>query len=979
MAQAERDANKTSEENERKPRSNRDVITGRDKPLFTSRKLSERKYFGKITKDEDDTSSSTSGPGSGSGNWLSGRNGRGLRLGEAFQRIDDNGDLKPRPGPSTLRSSGRDGSVSESRIPRSKTFSPGVGVSPSPPKTLKDAYALAQREERAASAPVESESESTGPRDGSPSPAARDRRRWSREGSGSDLSAISLVEDPTEDDFDRKMRQFSRDQERVSGAIASQKGLFSRADIGPRIAETTRTLARKTSASSLDSEPPVRPPKTWGSRAKKPGDWMKRILSPDTSLEVKDSALSGQQVAAADVPLPSVEGASSVQEPTPPASRPASAQPNDMSPEKSKAWDADNDFTAQSLQISTSPQLRVRSSKLDEVREREIQSLTARAVASNRLEEIRERNSEERSVLSDSVQPNANGLDTKTAKGNEGNQKEDIHEMTILEEEGDHIPNTPITIFSATAFRASGNGSSRERTSNHDREESAGNSDHRREDSREILRRLSRATSASPAPSRSEDKIERDSTKAQEEKEKQPRSIVGKAVEDPQRSNSLDVEVDTKRHSTASTPPKSDVDPEERITAEAKLFELQDNRSERNSIRAPSRSPSPSDDGKFDETPRPKADPLSLPTPRVTGAYIETPAPTVRKPRQLRSISDSYEMVNIDDAVSSSSENISNKQRNSGSSDSVKRDQSISQSRSTSSRREAIRSQTQTTKQSQPRPPLRNSANPTTVAEDLRRIRLEAQIEDSTLDDLDALLEADNTATNLLNSTTILEPVLDLEYDEKGNRLSQKERERRLERLTLDRMNQHLKNTSSSIRDARQGIERLEHQVSSSSSTRHEKNDDRLYVKIPVPRLWVSDPLANGRNQGFFTRNWKFTWLGFILAIFFSWYLAESAMCEVYCHPLYSSHNTWHPSDPFFPWAIPTKLDQWTGGVASTTAYNVWQPIDEWWFGPKHTRKRIYMAGPMGSPYWWEGRDGPVGIIRPDSYDSGSIFSDEMI
>jgi hypothetical protein len=979
MAQAERDnANMISEEHDRKSRPSRDIIKGRDKPLFTSRRLSERKSFGRTTEDEDDSSSSTSRPGSGGGNWLSGRNGRGIRLGEAFQRIDDNGDLKPRTGPITLKRSGREGSVSESRIPRSKTFPPGAGLSPSPPRSLKEAYAAAQRKERAASAPVESESDSAGPREGSPSPAARDSRRFSMEGSGSDLSRISLVEDPTEDDFDTKMKQFSRDQERLRGAITNQKGLFSKPDIGPRIAETTRTLARKTSASSLESEPPVRLPRTWGSRAKKPGDWMKRILSPDTSQEIKDLALSDQQVAAADVPLPSIETSSSVQEPTPPSSRPASAQPKNMSPEKSKVWDADIDFTAQSLQISTSPQLRVRSTKLDEVREREIQSLTARAVASNRLEEIRERNSEDRSTLSDSVRMNANGLDTKTIKGQEDNEKEEFHEMTIMEEEGEHIPNTPITIFSAASYRGGSNHSSRERKSNHDRDGSTGKSDHKREDFREILRRLSRATSASPAPSRSEDKIEGPSSTTQEDNEIQSRNTVGKAVEDPLKSNSLDVDVDMKRRSTASTPPKSDVDPEERITAEAKLFELQDNKSERNSIRASSRSPSPSDDGKFDETPKPKADPLSLPTPKVTGAYIDTPAPTVRKPRKSHSISDSYELVNADGGTSSS-ENKRNQKGSSGSSDSLERDQSKPKSRGTSSRREHSKPQSQATKQSQPRR-LRNSVNPTTVAEDLRRIQLEAQIEDSTLDDFNALLKADNTATEnfLNNNTTILEPVLDLEYDEMGNRLSQNERERRLERLTLDRMNQHLKNTSSSIRDARQGIERLEHQVSSSSS-RSQKRDDTLYVKIPVPRLWISASPTHGRNQGLFKTNWKFTWLGFILAIFFSWYIAESAMCEVYCHPLYSSHNTWHPSDPFFPWAIPTKLDQWTGGVVSTTAYNVWQPIDEWWFGPKHKRKRKYMGGPLGAPYWWEGRDGPVGIIRPDNHDSGSIFSDEMI
>jgi hypothetical protein len=172
--------------------------------------------------------------------------------------------------------------------------------------------------------------------------------------------------------------------------------------------------------------------------------------SSSSSAAALSSSRNAPQRASADIPRPSVEVGPSAQ-PTPPSSRPSSAQPNSGSPEKSKMWDADIDFTAHSLQESTSPLLRVKTSKLDDIRRREIESLTARAVATNRLEEIRERNSEERSALSESSR--VNSRQTTPAPTKEP-QEEVYHERTILEEEGEHIPNTPITIFAKGHYRA---------------------------------------------------------------------------------------------------------------------------------------------------------------------------------------------------------------------------------------------------------------------------------------------------------------------------------------------------------------------------------------------------------------------------------------------------------------------------------------------------------------------------------------------
>lgn len=186
-------------------------------------------------------------------------------------------------------------------------------------------------------------------------------------------------------------------------------------------------------------------------------------------------------------------------------------------------------------------------------------------------------------------------------------------------------------------------------------------------------------------------------------------------------------------------------------------------------------------------------------------------------------------------------------------------------------------------------------------------------------------------------------------------------------------MNQQLKNTSYSIRDAKHGIERLEHQVASASFTSTPVLDDQVYIqinlKIPVPRLVVSTPVDHNRGRFGWRRNWKFTWVGLLLFLFGLWYVTESAMCSVYCHPKQSSRNTWQPSDPFFPWAIPTKIDQWTGSICGNVLKNMvhWMDID---FNVRGTN------GYMGANDLWEGRGGPAPIVRKEVE---SIFDDEYI
>ncbi|KAM0157405.1 hypothetical protein ACHAPG_004714 [Botrytis cinerea] len=301
-------------------------------------------------------------------------------------------------------------------------------------------------------------------------------------------------------------------------------------------------------------------------------------------------------------------------------------------------------------------------------------------------------------------------------------------------------------------------------------------------------------------------------------------------------------------------------------------------------------------------TPPPAApiNPLLLPTPKVTGGWIETPAP----PRMRTNGRTPKEQPHIKEEPSSP--------RSHG------EPSKPSQSRSRS------------------RPTPINSAPTVSAAADLKRIEKEARIDDSTTIDRDFSLFIKNQPKSPDSETV----EINLDFDENGQPLSHEEKEKRLEELAFLRMNRSLIHTTSSIRDARHGIERLEQQVSSGPQSHSPKelgiatpktssrpffldaplnpalNPNVHYLMIPLPRL---------RYPG----TGKLTWFGLLFTIFISWFVAEWAMCETYCHPKYSNKDVWHPSDPFWPWAIPTKMDQWTGKVVSRGIGDAW----DWWEG----------------------------------------------
>ncbi|OKL60394.1 hypothetical protein UA08_04038 [Talaromyces atroroseus] len=134
---------------------------------------------------------------------------------------------------------------------------------------------------------------------------------------------------------------------------------------------------------------------------------------------------------------------------------------------------------------------------------------------------------------------------------------------------------------------------------------------------------------------------------------------------------------------------------------------------------------------------------------------------------------------------------------------------------------------------------------------------------------------------------------------------------------SLDHMGSKLQSIIYSIRDARTGLNDLHEALTSDNSNEaiHIKRcetcgtpqrDGRIYVAIPIPRLWRRDHVS---------RHLRLTYLGWLVVIFACWYISESTMCDYYCHPAIAEVCDGYclqPDAPQFPFTLPTMLWRWS-------------------------------------------------------------------
>ncbi|XXG98853.1 hypothetical protein Hte_005183 [Hypoxylon texense] len=863
------------------------------------------------------------------------------------------------------------------------------------PMSMKSAFALAQKQEAdddtddtfsIKQAFNMASAEMNGRIDGSPSPAPRQLRRQS-------YGAVPpgpLASRPN-GDLGSRLQQFDRNH-KLGAGNGPLNGLFGKTRVGPKVSETGNVLAKKASDSSLRGSPARRRDSQWDvSPTKKDG-----AVATDLAVGPVDLKRNGKHV-----PIPSIEYESPSDE---------RASPNDQlaqpSPEKSQNWQLDADFTAGDIQISDSPRIRAtqsngralrrpssvtnspvggtpglrrsnnrldqirqkeieaanavvpeeasslsrrRNSRIEEVRAREMEALSKRAVATSRLDEIRVRNSEARSESPEAGR-SSNREDLR------GSSLELVHENTKTpdhkagsERKGEHVSDTPVTIFRNTSDPKLSDTPKGE--GNDPKTEDKKATQLPRNDSHDLLRRLARATSASPPVDKIEQQVVADDPPSKGGSESREDSRSRLTREDNRTSKNLEIKSSRERPtvgfaglrsrlSSDSIREKrvsqhgSEVDPTDRIEAELKLFAPLDNYSEKGSVRAPSPLPSEPEE----DTPRPnRVDPLTQPTPRVTGAYVETPA-TVKVKQEYSSdeqkaLDNLSQISTVPELRSRSSSEPLNKedaaQEESKDAKRPKTSTSRSSSAPTPSRR--LRS---ALRRRRPLRPLINTAKPPSVKEDIRAILRMNQIDDSTLDEFDSIIEGqeidDDDLEQMVNDT-----IHKIDDDFKPSGLSERDRELQV----YDRMSKSLRTGLLGIRSAKKGIERLEDKV---MHTEHkvdqahiDPNGSSVKSEIHIPLQSIDGASTIIAIPALYQKYPKFrlTKFGLFALIASIWYIIESIFCFLYvveynCAP--APRCDWSPNEPYFPYAVPFMLDEWsTGGKGRELTWRIGEGIGD--------------------------------------------------
>ncbi|KAI1335053.1 hypothetical protein F5Y15DRAFT_260252 [Xylariaceae sp. FL0016] len=856
--------------------------------------------------------------------------------------------------------------------------------------------------------------------DGSPSPAPRSYRCDSY----GTIPRRTVGLGPRKDgDLNSHLRQFDRNHQ-LAGNNGPLNGLFTnKSRVGPKVSETGKVLAKKASSSSIGSSPEVRRTKAWDSSPKEevkktaspekpaiaidepdltaedipiptieyesasdgPHSPMARHagLSPDKSmnwhLDADFTAGDLQMTASPRVGLGQATAnaapQSSVAEKSPALGTPIHRRSNtrldqirEREVEAAKEPIPEYESTIPQREETPSPKREAspdqrQINRLDEIRAREMESLSRRAVASSRLDEIRMKNSEARSV-SPKIQRVPGRSDARAGSVEATGDPIIAHHESVSDSElkGEDGPYRPATKSNDQSGMAIGDSAG-----NHVDTKSQGEqrrSGLARTDSHELLQALARATSSSPAGEKSEKpdeaavtaattklhakQLSEDPGSGRARPPRGERSLGNTGAKSSRERPSVGFAGLKKAQSSDSVYdkrasfPNSDIDPTDRIEAEMSLFAPLDNYSEKGSMRAPSPNPSEKlSEPPDEETPRPnKPDPLTLPTPRVTGAYVDTPVTIRVKTEHERSRSGSLSndllQVPNDFSPHPTDCDLADFPKGGAKRDVVDRKEILKRSvlRSSSApsnlRRRARSS-------SSARRPLLNSAKPPSVRDDIRAIMRDNQIDDSTLENLDSMLASHKVDDEELKQM-ITDTSIKIDDELKQEHPVMTDRERELE--AYDRMSKSLRTGLLGIRSAKKGIERLEDKVTHTEQKEIQAQADLDILSLPSstrPTLLVADQNSVMINVPMLYRTkpkFRLTRFGILTLLFCIWYAVESTFCFYYAGPIYECTPavpcTWSPSEPYFPYTMPFMLDEWaTGGRGRALVWRVGEEVGD--------------------------------------------------
>lgn len=303
-------------------------------------------------------------------------------------------------------------------------------------------------------------------------------------------------------------------------------------------------------------------------------------------------------------------------------------------------------------------------------------------------------------------------------------------------------------------------------------------------------------------------------------------------------------------------------------------------------------------------------------TPRVTGAWIDTPMTerVVEIPSDL-----TKDIVPAAPPKKEEESTLDPKPATEIMPEAEQKDSNVTEDKKASS-------EPHIAKQSKTRPPLTRPKLPKsaleTVIEDASSGKESLEFGDDTIESLQALLDdPTELKTEEEDEAAYEQKVLDrLELARRNGEGPE----------DYDRIESKLHSLTKHITEVKKGLDRLQGHVtdgvgdldtkkeskmplSASTLTSTEScktccthSDTRIYAAIPLPQLWERHPTS---------RRLRLTKLGWATLVLLTWYVIECTMTEMYSHPLISETCTGYclrPDAPVFPLVTVTMLWRWS-------------------------------------------------------------------
>lgn len=655
-------------------------------------------------------------------------------------------------------------------------------------------------------------------------------------------SALSDLEHDAEDEFEKRMIQNARDERRLNQALGGRPQAFRKARSHPRVGLTLDNLERNNAVAGADghvkfesppsstgsarSDPAIHAPATWGRKSRSNRNWMRTITYEEeqqqTPAPADDTIHDHYDEARANVPRRSVEDSPLSHKGTP---------RNDQSQE----WDLTFELNEASM-IASTPYI-PRSTVLDDIRQREMESVKEQA-ATARLERLRQGSPEQSRPRTSSIRTvdtvDSSARTTEQVTQPSPSPKRRLRTRTQSWQSigkaqpvtGIDMEDPPVAMYKSA-----------ENIAAVDREVVATAQPvpprripNRREDSQDLLRRLARVSNT-PSPRQA----------APSRPESAPPAPLDSA---PQPVLTETTQSESKSASVEETPVFAEVS-----NAAAATSTVQQEHNESKEAATSTEQ--------VEATPMPKERPILNPkTPVVTGAWVDTPGPrTVQR-----------------SAVTSRS-----------------------RSRSRSPKKGSPRKQKPSEKAGEPseavpiepvRPQLPKSALQALVDEAKSQGRRpSADYGDSTINSLEDLITP--SGESLVDEDTLQGLQLPTETPR-----NEAERQRQQELLHLHRMNDRLRAARTSIRDASRGMKRVEDQV---EHVEEGENGDKVKVVSRACPCAVDDHVQNFSMLKWWkslfweqrlktlrqtSNSWGRAWggltgLSIFLLVFFTWWMSE--------------------------------------------------------------------------------------------------------